>query len=116
MRANTVPETNQLTQLHQQINAHFNEGELRDLCFNLKVEHDSLGGRGKADNARELVAYMERRGRLPDLMAAVKAARPHSAAIRALADYAAYFLAERQALWAKAGSSADYEKHTISTT
>ena len=65
-----------LTQLRDQINHTFNEEELRDLCFELGVEHDSLGGRGKAANVRELITYCQRRHLLPELRAALVQARP----------------------------------------
>jgi hypothetical protein len=70
--------------LHQQIDAHFNEEELRTFCFKFGVDYDNLGGRGKSDKARELVDWAERQGRLSDLRAAVKAARPHLADSTAL--------------------------------
>jgi hypothetical protein len=45
----------------------FNDSELRDLCFELDIDYESLGGEGKAAKARELVAFCERRDRLPEL-------------------------------------------------
>ncbi len=45
----------------------FNDSELRDLCFELGIDYESLGGEGKAAKARELVAYCQRRDRLPEL-------------------------------------------------
>ncbi len=55
---------------------HFDENELRDLCFELKVDYESLPGTGKSAKARELVAFMERRGRLPELTEACCRLRP----------------------------------------
>jgi hypothetical protein len=55
---------------------HFDENELRDLCFELKVDYESLPGTGKSARARELVAFMERRGRLPELEEACYRLRP----------------------------------------
>lgn len=57
---------------------YFNESELRDLCFQLEIDHETLGGEGHTDKARELVTYCERRGRLPDLWAACRKARPNA--------------------------------------
>lgn len=45
----------------------FNDQELRDLCFELAIDYESLGGEGKAAKARELVAHCERRERLKEL-------------------------------------------------
>ena len=57
------------SQLLQWLLAQFSDGELRTLCFELGVEYEDLGGRGRAENARELIALLERRGRLPELIA-----------------------------------------------
>ena len=65
-----------LIELHQILVERFNEGELRTLCFHLGVDYDSLPGEGKADKARELVAYLERRNRIPELVRAGKQLRP----------------------------------------
>ena len=45
----------------------FNDSELRDLCFELHIDYESLPGEGKAAKARELVSFCERRDRLPEL-------------------------------------------------
>ena len=49
--------------------------ELRTLCMDLDVDYDSLRGEGKAAKARELVLYLDRRGRLDALAAAIVATR-----------------------------------------
>lgn len=54
----------------------FDEGELRTLCFDLEIDYDSLPGKGKADKARELLAYLERRHRISDLVEYIRARRP----------------------------------------
>jgi hypothetical protein len=54
----------------------FDEGELRTLCFDLGIEYDDLPGEGRADKARELVAYLERRDRIPDLIEIGERIRP----------------------------------------
>jgi len=56
----------------------FNEGELRTLCFDKRVDYDSLGSGGKADKARELVALADRNGWLMELEAIVRRMRPAS--------------------------------------
>jgi hypothetical protein len=65
------------TQLRQWLSAHFDEEELRTLCFDLGLSYDDLRGEGAPHKARELVAYLERRGRIPELVALGKRARPH---------------------------------------
>lgn len=57
-----------LSNLRQVLNERFNESELRDLCFDLGVDYESLLGEGRADKARELIGYMERRKRIPELI------------------------------------------------
>lgn len=49
--------------------------ELRDLCFDLRVDYDSLPGEGKSAKARELVGYFQRRSGLGPLVAAIRAGR-----------------------------------------
>jgi len=53
----------------------FDEGELRTLCFDLDVDYDCLPGAGKANKARELVEYFERRGELYQLIRRVRMLR-----------------------------------------
>ena len=53
----------------------FDLEELRTLSMDLGVDFDNLRGEGKAAKARELVLYLQRRGRLDALVAAVQAAR-----------------------------------------
>lgn len=63
--------------LRQMLDAHFSESELRDLCFDLNVDYESLLGQGKADKTRELVAHLERRGRIRELVAIASELRPN---------------------------------------
>lgn len=62
--------------LHEMLIQSFNEGELRTLCFKLEVDYDDLLPGGKADKARELIAFVERRGHLADLIKECKVERP----------------------------------------
>ena len=55
---------------------HFNLEELRTLCFELGVPFDELGGQGVRGVARELLLYVQRRDRLPELLAALRVERP----------------------------------------
>jgi hypothetical protein len=55
------------TDLLKWIREKFNDNELRDLCFELDIDYESLPGEGKAAKVRELVTYCQRRDRLVDL-------------------------------------------------
>jgi hypothetical protein len=65
------------TKLRQLLSTHFDEEELRTLCFDLGMSYDDLRGEGVPHKARELVAYLERRGRIPELVTLGKRERPH---------------------------------------
>jgi hypothetical protein len=69
-------EQQHLTQLRQLLTKYFNESELRTLCFDLRIDYENLGSGGKADQARELVAHLERHGRIPELLETGKQMRP----------------------------------------
>jgi hypothetical protein len=62
--------------LRQNLVASFNDSELRDLCFDMSVDYQSLTGENKADKARELIAFCERRQIVPELVAKCKELRP----------------------------------------
>jgi Effector-associated domain 7/TIR domain len=57
----------------------FSDGDLHDLCFDMEIDYESLPGQGKSAKARELIAYCERRGRLPELVAKLYKLRPNVA-------------------------------------
>lgn len=54
----------------------FNEEELKELCFVLYVDYDSLPAVGKRNKARELFYEMQRTGRLADLINLLNKERP----------------------------------------
>ncbi len=54
--------------LRELIDQHFNEGELRSLCFDLHIDSDNLPGEAKSDKCRELIAYCERHGCTAELV------------------------------------------------
>jgi hypothetical protein len=70
------PERKRLAGLRQVLTKRFDEGGLRTFCFDLGVDYDDLLGEGKADKARELVSYLERRDRIPELVEIGKKTRP----------------------------------------
>jgi len=64
-------------QLHKLLCKNFNLDELRFLCRDLPgVDWDSLPGESRDRKALELIGYMERRDRLPELAAVIRRARP----------------------------------------
>lgn len=50
--------------LRRILTARFDEEEVLTLCFDMGLDHESLPGRGKQAKVRELLAYLERKGRL----------------------------------------------------
>ena len=68
-----VPRTPELINF---IRETFNLAELEDLCTLLDVNYEELKGSTLGGKAHELVRYMKRRGRLPELLEAVERARP----------------------------------------
>jgi hypothetical protein len=79
-----------LVGLRQILEGSFNESELRTLCFDLHIDYDSLPGQSKGDKARELVAYLHRRGRIPELVRVGRQSRPdvHWGGTRAISEEA----------------------------
>lgn len=64
------------SELRKNLGDRFSESELRDLCFDLGIDYESLAGANKPDKARELVIHCERHDRLSDLVTAVEKLRP----------------------------------------
>jgi Effector-associated domain 7 len=54
----------------------FSENDLRDLCFELRLDYENLPGQAKKDKARELVIHFDRRNRINVLVTAFREARP----------------------------------------
>lgn len=59
--------TNKLRQI---LIDYFDESELQNLAFDLGVDYENLPGQSKGDKARGLIAFLERRGRLSELVQA----------------------------------------------
>ncbi len=59
------------TTLHYTLVNNFDLEELRNLCFVLNVDYDSLRGEGKSAKARELILYFARRGKIDLLIDAI---------------------------------------------
>jgi len=73
----TPAPTERLARLRQNLADYFNDSELHDVCFDLGVSYDDLAGPSKADKARELVSYLERRGRIGELVGVCSRLRPN---------------------------------------
>ena len=65
-----------LPQLRDLLVKHFSLEELHTLAFDLGVDYESLAGAGKEARAREFLLYLDRRGRIPQLLDAVRRQRP----------------------------------------
>ncbi|MCP4361879.1 MAG: hypothetical protein GY796_28030 [Chloroflexi bacterium] len=55
----------------------FNEQDLRDLCFELRLDYENLPGLSKKDKARELIIFFDRRRRMNVLVTVFRESRPH---------------------------------------
>jgi hypothetical protein len=64
------------SQLRDCLCKHFNEEELRQLCFDLGVDDEDVPGSTKSGKARELIAYLERRDRIDELLTLCRKQRP----------------------------------------
>lgn len=64
-------------ELLKELRANFSDSELRDLCLELGIDYEDLPGASKADKARELILYLERRDQLPQMLAICRRLRPN---------------------------------------
>jgi hypothetical protein len=67
-----------LAKLRDQIIFYFNLPELRNLAFDLGINHEELPGETLSDKGRELLAYCIRHGLLPALVRRCRELRPHA--------------------------------------
>ncbi|MCP4359080.1 MAG: ATP-binding protein [Chloroflexi bacterium] len=63
-------------QLLPTLDASFNEGELRELCFQLQLDYEVLGGNGKREKVVSLLEWVQRHGRVSELVQLVRRTRP----------------------------------------
>jgi hypothetical protein len=68
-----------LARIYTSLERHFNDDELRALCFDLGVPYDDLPGRTRPGKITALIEHLDRRGRLPDLIHHVAYHRPLAA-------------------------------------
>lgn len=60
------------------IQQYFNSAEIKDVCFRLGISYEDLEGQGPTAKSRELVTYLNRRLRLPELVTALRQLRPEA--------------------------------------
>ncbi len=70
------PEERDIRALVNVLRRHFNEAELRQLAFDVLVDHEDLPGETKSDLARELALKCRRQGRLAELEERMRGERP----------------------------------------
>ncbi|MCP4418853.1 MAG: hypothetical protein GY805_19730 [Chloroflexi bacterium] len=70
------PTREQLTQLRKLLIKHFSLNELRVLCFDMGLEYEELPGDTRTTKMHGLIEYLQRRGKLPKLLAEVSEQRP----------------------------------------
>ncbi len=78
LRPEEVAAQEQRMRLRHGLVEHFDLSEFRVLCADLDVNYDVLDGEGLDDKAVDLVDYMDRRGRIEDLVAACRKNRPNA--------------------------------------
>ncbi|MCB8977791.1 MAG: hypothetical protein H6657_10245 [Ardenticatenaceae bacterium] len=61
--------------LRQVLTQYYSEGELRTMCFDMGIDYESIGGRGKAEKVADLVIFAQRNGRLNQFAAYVRQTR-----------------------------------------
>lgn len=64
--------------LYQKLITYFNSSELRELAFRVGVDYDTLAGRTKYSQARELILYTQRHARTNDLLQEIAHLRPNA--------------------------------------
>ena len=66
-----------LSELREKLIEHYDEAELRALCMDLGLHYGDLPGRSKPEKAMELVASLERKGRIAELVFLCRQQRPN---------------------------------------
>lgn len=70
-------EVDYLIDFRDEIIARYSLSEFIDLCLDLNVNFESLGGEGLSDKARELILFFKRRSQLKELRDYVQLSRPN---------------------------------------
>lgn len=69
-------ETDKERELYHDIGERFNDDELRDLAYRMRIEYEDLPANTRRGKAQALVSYTARRGRLKELTDLVDELRP----------------------------------------
>ncbi len=77
IQAQPPEQTEETGHLLHVLDRFFDLAEIGELAFHLDVDFDDLAGERKIDKARALICYLERRGRLDELINAIKNERPN---------------------------------------
>ncbi|MCB8922545.1 MAG: hypothetical protein H6662_13245 [Ardenticatenaceae bacterium] len=62
--------------LRQVLTQYYNDSELHTMCFDLGIDYEDIGGRGKTEKVVELLGFAQRNNRLDDIAAYVRRTRP----------------------------------------
>jgi len=65
-----------LPALYKQLLETYSDDELRTLCFELEIDYEISEGANKSARARELLTYLNRRERIPELILKCRQQRP----------------------------------------
>ena len=68
-----------LVPIAQLMHNSFNLVELKDICFKLTVDYDNLQGRILSEQIQELLLFLNRHDRIPELLELVQQLRPNIA-------------------------------------
>lgn len=68
--------TTQRSNLVEFMARHFNDEEIKDVCFRMQIEYNDLAAEGRSGKIRELVLFVERHGRVQELHKLVRKLRP----------------------------------------
>ena len=66
-----------LIYVQKQLAEHFDLSGLKTLCFDIGIDYEDLAGDTKTDKARELVKFVYRTGRIPEILKHCQELRPH---------------------------------------
>lgn len=69
--------SNELTDLREKLNRYFSLGELKTICFDLGIDHESLETSNKPALVESLIVHLGRTGRMPELLSLVREQRKH---------------------------------------
>lgn len=66
-----------LNELVRKISKHYTLSEIQMILFDLNLDYEDLAGDSKFEKVSELIAYLQRRGRISDLLNILRSQRPN---------------------------------------